>query len=308
MVAAAKDFIANADALKSAVMQPYERRHNFAYEPQVPDRPGAPLSMMSEAQQAKALALVRTGLSEEGFKKVETIRQLETLKAVTGFQVNMRDPNYYWLSIFGEPSETGAWGWQWEGHHIALHYTLNACAISDTPTFMGAWPAEAATMMAGGPPVGTRTLGAEEDVGRVLGRALDADPAKRMQAFVTAAYRQMLPQGPDKAMPMAPAGIAASAMSESERMQLRAIVEAYAGMMAPELAAARVKRIEDKGGFDKLTFVWSGAVQPKQRHFYRIQGPSFMIEYRNDDGNHIHTAWRDFSGDFGDDLGDAAGP
>jgi hypothetical protein len=167
---------------------------------------------------------------------------------------------------------------------------------------MGAWPSEVASMVAGGPPVGSRNLEHEEELGRALAESLDADPSKRMQAFQTAAYRQMLPQGPDKAQPMMPAGLAGSAMSETELMQLKAIVSYYAGVMHPELAAARLQRIEAHGGFEKLSFVWTGELTPKQRHFYRIQGESFFVEYRNDDGNHIHSAWRDFSGDWGDDL------
>jgi hypothetical protein len=123
-----------------------------------------------------------------------------------------------------------------------------------------------------------------------------------MQAFQATAYRQMLPQGPNKAEPMMPAGLPGSAMSETELMQLKAIVTYYASVMHPELAAARIKRIEDHGGFENVSFVWTGALEPKQRHFYRIQGESFFIEYRNDDGNHIHSAWRDFQGDWGDDL------
>ena len=101
---------------------------------------------------------------------------------------------------------------------------------------------------------------------------------------------------------MMPAGLAGSAMSDTERDQLRQIVAHYASAMQPELAAARLKRIEDHGGFEAVNFVWTGALEPQQRHFYRIQGPSFFIEYRNDDGDHIHSAWRDFDGDFGDDL------
>ena len=304
MLAAAKDFLGSldTDSLKSAARVPFEQHRNFAYEPQVADRPGVSLAMMSAAQREKALALLRSGLSQEGFEKAETVRALENLKVVTGFQISMRDPEFYWLAIFGEPSETAAWGWQFEGHHLALHYTLKACAISDTPTFMGAWPSEVSTMVAGGPPVGTRNLAQEEDLGRALAKALDADPTKRMQAFMSAAYRQMLPEGPDKAEPMTPAGLLGSAMSASELMQLQQIVTFYAGLMPEELATARLKRIEDHGGFQSLSFVWTGALEPQQRHFYRIQGPTFFIEYRNDDGNHIHSAWRDFDGDFGDDL------
>jgi hypothetical protein len=157
-------------------------------------------------------------------------------------------------------------------------------------------------MVTGGPAVGSRNLQQEEELGRVLAKAIDADPAKRMQAFQDSAYRQMLPEGEARATPMMPAGLAGSAMSDSERMQLKAIVSHYAGAMHPELAAARLKRIEDHGGWEKVSFVWTGSLEPKQRHFYRIQGESFFIEYRNDDGNHIHSAWRDFAGDWGDDL------
>jgi hypothetical protein len=157
-------------------------------------------------------------------------------------------------------------------------------------------------MAAGGPPVGSRNLEQEEDLGRVLAKSIDADPAKRMQAFQDSSYRQMLPEGSARATPMMPAGLAGSAMSDTERMQLKAIVSQYAGAMHPELASARLKRIEDHGGWEKVSFVWTGALEPKQRHFYRIQGESFFIEYRNDDGNHIHSAWRDFAGDWGDDL------
>jgi hypothetical protein len=304
MVAAAKAFIStlDSDALKTAALHPFEQHHNFAYEPQVADRPGVPLSMLSAAQEEKALALIHAGLSDEGFEKAETTRALENLKAVTGFQVSMRDPKYYWVAVFGDPSETGEWAFQIEGHHLALHYTLKACAISDTPTFMGAWPSEVANMVAGGPPPGSRNLEQEEELGRALAKSLDTDATKRMQAFQAGAYRQMLPQGPDKAQPMMPAGLAASAMSESERMQLWKIVSYYASVMHPQLAAARLQRIEQHGGIDKLSFAWTGELEPKQLHFYRIQGESFFIEYRNDDGNHIHSAWRDFSGDWGDDL------
>jgi len=304
MITSAQAFIAtlDTDALKTAVLQPFDERHKLAYEPQVAERPGASFMMLSESQKEKALALVRAGLSEEGFEKAETVRALENNKAATGFQINMRDPEYYWLAIYGEPSETGAWGWQLEGHHLALHFTLKACAISDTPMFMGAWPAEVAVVAAGGPPVGSRNLAQEEELGRVLAKSLDADATKRAQAFQASAYRQMLPQGPNRAEPMMPAGLPGSAMNETELMQLKAIVSYYASVVHPELAAARLQRIEQHGGFEKVSFVWTGALEPKQRHFYRIQGESFFIEYRNDDGNHIHSAWRDFEGDWGDDL------
>lgn len=304
MVKAAEEFTASLDSdmLKSAILLPFERRRNFAYEPQVDDRPGVPLMKLSAAQQEKALALLRSGLSDSGFTKAETVRKLEYLKNITMYQANLRDPGNYWVAIFGTPGVTGAWAWQWEGHHLALHYTLSDCTIADTPTFIGAWPSNVKDMIAGGPPVGTQNLQQEEEQGRALAKALDAEPERRMQAFQMAAYRQMAPEGPMPEKPLTPSGLMASGMSDAEKMQLRALLMTYASMMPAELAPARLQRIEDHGGIDQVSFVWTGALEPGQRHYYRVQGPSFMLEYRNDDGNHIHTVWRDFTGEFGDDL------
>jgi hypothetical protein len=91
-------------------------------------------------------------------------------------------------------------------------------------------------------------------------------------------------------------------MAPTEAEQLKTLVAEYVQNLSPDLAAARLKRIQD-ADFTKVTFLWNGAL-PSGAHYYRIQGPTFMIEYLNaqNGANHVHSVWRDFNGDFGDDV------
>jgi len=81
------------------------------------------------------------------------------------------------------------------------------------------------------------------------------------------------------------------------------VIDAYAGLMAPEIASDRMAKIK-AGGIENVAFAWAGPVERGQRHYYRVQGPTFLIEFDNtqNDGNHVHSVWRDFKGDFGRDL------
>jgi hypothetical protein len=81
------------------------------------------------------------------------------------------------------------------------------------------------------------------------------------------------------------------------------LVDVYVGRMADDVAAEARARIE-KSGWDRVAFAWAGSVERGKKHYYRVQGPTFLIEYDNtqNDGNHIHSVWRDFNGDFGEDL------
>ena len=81
------------------------------------------------------------------------------------------------------------------------------------------------------------------------------------------------------------------------------IVDVYTGFMADDIAADRMARLK-KAGLEKITFAWAGEAERGKKHYYRIQGPTFLIEYDNtqNNGNHIHSVWRDFTNDFGRDL------
>jgi hypothetical protein len=145
-------------------------------------------------------------------------------------------------------------------------------------------------------------LGAEEDAARSLVESLDA--SQRERAIInTTAPNDIVTMASVKIDPLSPVGIPASALTESQRALLRNLIEVYTGKMADDIAAERLARLQ-KAGWDKVAFAWAGPLDRGQKHYYRVQGPTFLIEYDNtqNDGNHIHSVWREFHGDFGADL------
>jgi hypothetical protein len=103
--------------------------------------------------------------------------------------------------------------------------------------------------------------------------------------------------------PLSPAGLEAGAMTAPQRELLMKLLDVYIGKMASDLAEDRLARVR-KAGIEKIGFAWAGETERGRKHYYRIQGPTFLVEYDNtqNDGNHIHSVWRDFNGDFGRDL------
>lgn len=274
-------------------------------------RKGLLVRDMTPAQRLLAHGLLKAGLSQRGYLTATQIMDLENvLRAIEAVQRSSgtsaeaarameRDPEKYFFSVFGTPSPKDTWGWRVEGHHISLHFTVvNGALVAAAPTFFGSNPAE----VRDGPKKGLRILGAEEDAARALLESLDA--SQRANAIVHAdAPGDLLTMAQVKIDPLKPEGIAASALSASQRALLTKLIDVYAGYMAADIAASRIERLK-AAGEDKITFAWAGAVERGQKHYYRVQGPTFLIEYDNtqNDANHIHSVWRDFDGDFGRDL------
>jgi hypothetical protein len=263
-------------------------------------RNGVTIKEMSEPQRALAHDLFKTGLSARGFTAATSIMELEkVLRAIEGGVRFPRDSEMYRVTVFGTPGDKAAWGWRLEGHHISVRFdVVGGSATSSTPAFFGSNPAE----VRDGPQKGTRVLGAEEDAARALLDSLD--DAQRTTAVVqpeapTDIVTMILP----KADPLSPAGIKASALTKAQRQRLTDLIDVYAGLMAPDIASERMDRLK-KAGLDNITFAWLGDTAKGKKHYYRVQGPTFLVEYDNtqNDGNHIHSVWRDFNGDFGRDL------
>ena len=274
-----------------------EERFKWFFVPR--QRVGLPLKKMSPAQRGAVRTLLEAGLSEKGYSKAETIRMLEPVLAEIEKNPVRRDPDLYYVTIFGDPSASGTWGWRYEGHHISLHWTVVAGrSLATTPQFFGSNPAE----VRDGPAKGTRALAAEEDLGRALVKALTA--TQRAQAVLSAdAPGDILTSNTRKAALQERRGLAYSAMTAEQRGMLLAIIEEYASAMPRAVARARVERIT-RAGLDTVVFAWMGGLDKGAPHYYRVQGPTFLIEYdcTQDDANHIHSVWRDFEGDFGVDL------
>lgn len=278
-------------------------RWNFIPNESFP-RKGLMVKLMTEAQRAQAHALLKTGLSQKGYLTATAIMDLENvLRAIEAAGPNKpqfaRDPLEYFFSVYGTPGDKGDWAWRLDGHHISLHFTIHdGKAVASAPAFFGTNPAQ----VMDGPKKGLRVLAPEEDAGRALVLAL-TDEQRATAVIPGAPPNEIITANKPSADPQNPAGIAASAMTPPQRELLMKLIDVYAGYMAEDAAAERLSKLK-AAGVEKISFAWSGETTPGQKHYYRVQGPTFLIEFDDtqNNGNHIHSVWRDFHGDFGRDL------
>jgi hypothetical protein len=100
-----------------------------------------------------------------------------------------------------------------------------------------------------------------------------------------------------------PKGLAAAAMSASQREILRALLEVYVRRLPDAIADAEMAKITG-ASFANLHLAWAGSSAPARPHYYRIHGHRLLVEYDNTarEANHVHTVWRDPVADFGTDA------
>ena len=274
-----------------------DERMNWAYIPK--ERQGLPLREMTPYQKHLASALLASGLSQTGYIKAVTIMSLEdVLKRIENATDEYRNPEKYYFSIFGMPSDSSLWGYRVEGHHVSQNYAVSNGVVVDGPSFFGSNPAEVRQ----GPRKGLRVLAAEKDLGFDMVRSLD-EPQQKVAIVDAKAYSDIRTAASRKAaLQGQPSGLSAGKMTPQQFDRLMALMEEYARNVAEDLAQRRLDQI-DKAGRN-IFFAWSGGIDQNGPHYYRVQASSFLIEYDNtqDQANHIHSVWRDFAGDFGYDL------
>ncbi len=287
------------DRQRSTAMRAFDDadRVDWHYTPR--SRNGISLKELDPRGRDAVHALLKTALSATGYRKVVNIIELElVLRELETFGL-MRDPERYHLTFYGTPSRTDRWGWRFEGHHLSLNFTLAGDRVAvDTPSFFGANPATVPK----GLKKGFRALGDEHDAGWAVLDSL-SDAQRRDAVISTRTYGDIVTSNREKVDPLDTVGIPAPKLDERQRALLWKIVELYAASFEPGLAEARLARAR-AGGVEALRFGWAGSTTRGAPHYYRVQGTLFLIEYdaSQDGGNHIHTVWRDFAGDFGRNL------
>ena len=273
-----------------------QERANWHFVPRA--RKGLAFKQMSLEQRRLARALLASGLSRSGYDKALDIISLETiLGELENGAGPTRDPELYYVTIFGGPEGNEPWGWRVEGHHLSVNITVpGVSGTSLTPSFFGSNPAE----VRAGPRAGLRILGPEEDLGRALVKSL-RDDQRKIAVFSSTAPRDIL-NLPGRA-DTRPEGITYAQLDASQRAILVRLIKEYLGRHRPDLAALDWERLE-RAGLDRIHFTWAGGTEPGQGHYYRVQGGTFVLEYDNtqNGANHAHTVWRDFDHDFGADL------
>jgi hypothetical protein len=275
-------------------------RSDWNYTPR--RRTGIPWRDLDAAQRQAATALLRSALTEAGLDKVHAIMALEiALRAIEGSDA-LRDPGNYAIAIFGTPGGPDPWGWRLEGHHLSLHFTLQGDRyLATLPQFMGANPAVVPRdFPGGGPRKGTSVLGKEEDRARHLMNALGG-PQRRAALIAERPYGDIVTRNAARLSPLVPTGVRLGDLAAPEQAELLTLVALFAEHLAPELAEERLARVR-AGDPGAIRFGWAGSLTAGEPHYFRIQGPAFLIELDNSGGNHIHSVWRDFDGDWGRDL------
>ena len=274
-----------------------DERLNWHFIPR--SRNGLSFNDMNETQRSLASQVMSTFLSNQGFEKVTQIRSLESV--LKEIEVNGRfdrDPNAYFLTVFGEPSLDGTWAFRFEGHHIALNWTfVEGNGIASSPQFFGSNPAQVRS----GPQAGLRVLAAEEDLARQL--VVSMNTSQQNQAIHPVEVpRDIFTAAEVEIGPFENNGIAWGALTSAQQLNLMNLIEEVASAQPDAVSATRMTQV--RANRETISFTWIGGTGNTDAHYWRVQGNDFLIEYdkTQNNANHIHLVWRDFNGDFGRDL------
>lgn len=287
MSQAALGFIDTLGDSQSRVMFAFDgpERTTWHWIPTV-QRNGITLSDMDETQRTAALALMQTGLSASGFEKVLTLM---------GFQEERgADPQRYFFTVYGMPENGEPWGWRLEGHHLSMHYTVANNQVRIAPFFVGVSP----TTGTGGNRLDVKPMAREEEAARELVTSLGdaaifrADSLTNLETYIK-----------DYVDPLESVGVRANTFDEIQNARMLEIIQTYLALLPDEVATTQFARLQD-ANLSEVQFGWAGSTEAGNSHYYRLQGTTFLLEFDNsrNSGRHIHSVWRDFAGDFGQDL------
>jgi len=284
-------------------------------------RNGLRLADLTAQQRDAAMATVAAALSKSGYQKVlDIMNGDEVLKNQGGGRTGGRPGapaggppgapaaggggrgggrggivfgrDEYFLAFLGAPSTTNPWMLQFGGHHLAINVTVVGSDNVMTPSLPAAQPAR---YVLNGQTI--RPLGNENDKGFALINALDENQQK--QAILNYQVRDLVLGPGNDGKVIQPEGMLASAMNAKQQEMLLDIAHEWVGILNDEGAAAKMAEI--KANLPKTYFAWSGSTSNGGLAYYRIQGPTVVIEYAPQQGDldHIHTIYRDPTNDYG---------
>lgn len=277
------------------------QRENWQFWPTA--RVGLPLEYMSAAERRATHDLLASALSSQGYLKAVQIMQLEQILEMLDEGGLPRSVDHYVLAIFGEPSMTQPWAWRFEGHHLSLSITVAPEGVALTPSFFGSNPAQVLS----GPLAGFRVHGQIEDLARQLVESFDA--GQRAVAIVASqAPSEIASANINKPRDqwniwretLDPVGLSVDDMSELQQHWVGLIIDEVIGNYQDSWQQDYRAELDETG----LRFAWMGATTRGVPHYFRLHGSDFLFEYDNvqNDGNHVHSVWRNATGDFGASL------
>jgi len=260
-------------------------------------KPGLRLEQLNATQKAAAWDLLAVMWSKSGLQKARNVMLLQEVLAQSGDAPDRRSPERFSFSIFGQPSEKGAWGLRFEGHHLTQSFAIKDNRIvSVTPFSFSVRPAR----IKSGKHAGLQTIKDEEELARRLFGDLSAAHQGKARIGDTSPFNILSYAGRERAN-AGKVGLAASDMSQAQRDLLWQLVEVYAiDHLPPALTAAQRGRIQS-GDRAAVHFAWYGGNTPDRTFGYRLIGDSFVIELMSVDpeAQHLHTIYNDLDNVLG---------
>lgn len=280
-----------------------EERLNFNFIPIV--RKGPTFHDFNDEQKQAAMALLRASLSAEGFRKTKEIIELENiLLELESGKFKMpdgtgRDALNYHFCVFNDPATEQFWGWRFEGHHISFNFVgSKGKIVASTPSFLGSNPA----LVLEGKLKGKEVLKLESELGFTLVNSLSKEQLGKA-LFSEEAPREIFTNNKQEVTNLDPIGISYSDLNQDQKEAFEKLLLVYLNNYESGFSKSLLDKI-NASGMDRLSFAWAGSLAPGKGHYYRLQSPVILIEYDNtqNNANHIHTAVRDLTNDFGRDI------
>lgn len=304
IVASAKAFLATLDETqRKSVRFEFDDAEQRARWSNLPtgifQRRGLSFGALNAAQREAALKLLAAELSHDGYEKVLGIVEAdEVLRKNEGGRGPAFGRDEFYVSFLGAPSEREPWMLQFGGHHLALNITMVGAQGVLTPSLTAVQPA---SYTVDGKTV--RPLGREIDKAFALVSALD--DAQRKQAVLGFQVRDLVLGPGQDGKTIQPEGIRASALNAAQREMLLDLAHEWIGILHD--AAASEKLSEVRAQLDDTWFAWSGSLEAGKAAYFRVQGPTLVIEYApqrsgGETPQHIHTIYRDPTNDYGKKL------
>jgi uncharacterized protein DUF3500 len=264
-------------------------------------RNGLPLGDVSADSRRLALSLLRASASNGGYRKALDIMALQgVLQRMNPGVGDTFDPDLYYVSVFGPPGAR-TWGWRLEGHHLSRHFTVIGDTLVVEPFFLGAWPTRAGSAYRT-VARGSRTMPREEDAAREIVLLLDG--RLRSQAvFSSESLTDHVTENAASVRPLERVGVLTADLPSAAQRRVLELIRTYLANHPGTTAREAFTRV-DRAGIGRTRFGWAGSTRRGVPHYYRLQGPTFLLEFDNsrNSGTHIHSVWRDFDRDFGRHL------
>ncbi|MCY3741233.1 MAG: DUF3500 domain-containing protein [Candidatus Poribacteria bacterium] len=296
---AMKNFRASLDsALLADASFPLGHKESYSWTNTPPgrndDRGGIRFDALSIDQLTRFYEVLSVFLSDDGYTKVSLITK-ETEAHISNISPSFWASNPYYIALFGNPETDGSWGFQLDGHHLALNFLVHGDAVLIVPAFIGTRPATVN---------GTQVLGNERGNAFALLNSLDEN--QRTKAIQTG--RRGLQVGPGRSTDpflnhdyseFVEDGLKASEMNAPQKEHLRNLIKTYVYNLETEFADIWMADID--AGLDDTYFVWIGGTAINDPIYYRVFNPAVWIEFNHESGlDHIHTITRAPNGnDYG---------